>query len=55
MSREKSKRIGKAIKTGASVIRGIIGILSIAFGALMIFAILSAVIPIGNFLSEIFG
>ena len=45
MSQEKSKRIGKAIKTGVSVIRGIIGILSIAFGALMIFAILSAVIP----------
>lgn len=55
MVKKKSKRIGKAIKTSASVIRGIIGILSIAFGALMIFAILSAVIPIGNFLSEIFG
>ena len=55
MKNEKRNNNIKKVKTGVSVIRGIIGILSIAFGALMIFAILSAVIPIGDFLSEIFG
>ena len=54
MSREKSKRIGKAIKTSASVIRKIIGILSILFGVLIVGAILSVAIPLGKYLSEIF-
>ncbi len=54
MSQEKSKRIGKAIKTSASVIREIIGILSILFGVLIVGAILSVAIPLGKYLSEIF-